>query len=102
MMAINLVRIIMIEAAAKAGKDPTRLGFVTAVRLVIATSLRMSAAPARELPALYALMLERIAAEDVPERPGRNEPRAKRRETKHYETLKTTRAQWRAQHAKAA
>ena len=69
---------------------------------MIATSLRMSAAPARELPALYALMLERIAAEDVPERPGRNEPRAKRRETKHYETLKTTRAQWRAQHAKAA
>jgi hypothetical protein len=102
MMAINLVRIIMIEAAANAGKDPLRVGFSTAVRLVIATSLRMSTAPAWQLPALYELMLERVAADEVPERPGRNEPRAKRRETKHYEALKTSRAEWRARHAKAA
>ena len=54
-----------------------------------------------ELGALYEIMLDRIAAETVPERLGRNEPRMKRRETKHYEALRTTREEWRQTHAAA-
>ena len=101
MMAMNLVRIMMIEAAAKHGKEPTRLSFSGALRLVISTSLRMSTAPMWGLGALYEIMLDRIAAETVPKRPGRNEPRMKRRDTKHYEALRTTRAEWRQTHAAA-
>ncbi len=101
MIAMNLVRTMMIEAAAAHGKEPTRLSFTAALRLVISTSLRMSTAPLWKLGALYEIMLERIAAETVPERPGRNEPRMKRRETKHYEVLRTTRAKWRQAHAAA-
>jgi hypothetical protein len=101
MMAMNLVRIMMIEAAAAHGKEPTRLSFSAALRLVISTSLRMSTAPLWELGALYEIMLDRIAAETIPERPGRNEPRMKRRETRHYEVLRTTRAEWRQTHAAA-
>ena len=101
MMAMNLVRILMIEAATKHGKEPPRLSLTTALRLVISTSLRMSTAPLWELGALYEIMLEGIAAATVPERPGRNEPRMKRRDTKHYEALRTTRAEWRQTHAVA-
>ena len=99
MMAMNLVRVLMIEAAAKHGKEPTRLSFSAALRLVVSTSLRMSTAPVWELGALYEIMLEGIAAETIPERPGREEPRMKRRETKHYEALRTTRTEWRAANA---
>ncbi len=101
MMAMNLVRIVMLEAAAKHGKEPTRLSFTAALRLVVSTSLRMSTAATWGLGALYEIMLERIAAATVPERPGRNEPRMKRRETKHYEALRTSRAEWRHAHAAA-
>jgi hypothetical protein len=101
MMAMNLVRIVMIKAAAAHGKVPTRISFAASLRHVISTSLRMSTAPVWELRALYEIMLEDIAAATVPERPGRNEPRMKRRETKHYETLRTTRAEWRQANAAA-
>ena len=101
MMAMNLVRMLMIESATKRGKEPTRLSFSAALRHVVSTSIRMSTAPVRELPALYEIMLEDIAAETVPERPGRNEPRMKRREMKHYEALRTTRAEWRQANAAA-
>ena len=114
-MAMNLVRMLMIEAATKHGREPTRMSFTAALRLVVSTSLRMSTAPAWELSGLYEIMrtfvrtfsdaidggLEDIAAETVPERPGRNEPRMKRRETKHYEALRTTRAAWRQANAAA-
>ena len=101
MTAMNLVRIVMLEAATGHGKEPTRLSFSAALRHVVSASLRMSTAPAWELGALYEIMLEDIAAETVPERPGRNEPRMKRRETKHYEALRTTRAAWRQASAAA-
>ena len=98
-MAVNLVRSVMIQAAVKHGKEPTRLSFAAALRLVVATSLRMSAAPVRELGALFEMMLDRVAAAAVPERPGRNEPRALTREWKHYPHLRVSRAEWRRSHA---
>ena len=101
MMAMNLIRIVMLKAAVVHGKEPTRISFTASLRHVVSTSLRMSTAPAWELTALYEIMLEDIAADTVPERPGRNEPRMKRRETKHYEALRTTRAEWRQANAAA-
>jgi len=44
-------------------------------------------------------LLCEIAHHLVPERPGRLEPRAIRRDRKHYPALKETRAEWRARHA---
>ncbi len=102
MMALNMVRVLMLEAAVERGEDPSRLSFVNAVRLTLAVSLKMSTAPVRMLPELYDDLLAGIASVKVPWRPGRNEPRMKRRETKHYETLRTTRAQWRETHASEA
>jgi hypothetical protein len=99
MMAMNMVRMLMIEAALARGEEPWRLSFSNAMRLVTATSLKMSSAPVWRLPGLYDEMLIGIASEKVPERPGRNEPRAVRREQRHYPRLSITRSAWKHRHA---
>ncbi len=99
MMAMNMVRMLMIEAALAHGEEPSVLSFSNAMRLLIATSQKMSEAPVWRLRGLYEEMLAGIAAERVPTRPGRNEPRAIAREKKHYPRLGIKRADWRRRHA---
>jgi hypothetical protein len=99
MCAMNLVRTLMIEAALEHGEDPASLSFSNAVRATVATSLKMSEAPVWRLRGLYDELLAEIAAERVPDRPGRNEPRALTRERKHYPRLKVKRSDWRRRHA---
>ena len=99
MLAMNLVRILMIEAAVAYGEEPSALSFSNAMRLVTATSQKMSEAPVWRLRGLYEEMLAGIAAEKVPERPGRNEPRAIAREKQHYPRLGIKRSDWRRRHA---
>jgi hypothetical protein len=99
MLAMNMVRMLMIEAGHEHGVTPSALSFSNAMRLVTATSLKMSTAPVWRLRELYEEMLAGIAAERVPERPGRNEPRAVRRERKHYPRLSVSRSAWRYRHA---
>ena len=84
MMAMNMVRMLMIEAAVRHGEDP---------------SLKMSEAPVWRLAGLYYELLAAIAAEKVPDRPGRNEPRRVTRERKHYPRLRVRRSEWRRRHA---
>ncbi len=99
MTAMNMVRMLMIEAGLAHGEEPSVLSFSNAMRLVTATSQKMSEAPAWRLPGLYEEMLAGIAAETVPNRPGRNEPRAIAREKQHYPRLGIKRADWRRRHA---
>jgi len=61
----------------------------------------MSLAPLGCLRFLYDELLDAIARTVVPYRPSRVEPRAIRRERKHYERLKITRRDWKLQHASA-
>lgn len=93
--AINVVRAIMLEAAATHGQDPMTLSFVHALRAILAFAPALATAPVWKLPAIYAAMLFEIAACRVRQRPRRLEPRAIRREKKHYPRLRSTRAQWR-------
>lgn len=99
MVALNAVRMIMLQAAVEHGTDPLRLSFTHAVRAVIVFAPAMATAPAWALRDIYRAMLEEIASHRVPLRPGRNEPRAVRRDPRHYPTLRTTRRLWRLQHA---
>ena len=101
-IAFNLIRWLMLRAAEQYGKDAGRISFAATVRLVAACSLKMSAAPFYMLPSLYADLLERIACSIVPYRPGRVEPRLKKRDQKHYSILKISRAEWRALNGIAA
>lgn len=99
LMALNIVRSIMLEAALSEGLDPCRISFVQAVRTLVAFAPRMATAPVWQLPAIYRAMLRQIAWHTVPWRPDRLEPRMIKREKKHYPSLKTTRDQWRQNHA---
>jgi hypothetical protein len=100
--ALNVVRLIMLEAALQEGVDPLRIGFAHTIRTLLAFSPLLATAPFATLRPLYRTMLREIARHLVPARPGRQEPRMIRRERIHYPTLKTTRAQWRLTHGCAA
>jgi len=79
--------------------DPIRISFVYAVRTIVMFTPALATEPIWKLPKIYKAMLAEIAAHLVPERPGRNEPRAVTRERKHYPKLKTTREVWRNSYA---
>jgi hypothetical protein len=97
--ALNLVRTLMLEAAATAGiEDPLRISFVHAVRAILSFSPALGHAPLTAVPAIYHAMLTEIACHVNPDRPDRLEPRAVRRDHKHYPSLRVTRAQWKARH----
>ncbi len=97
--AINIVRMIMLEAAAANDVDVMRISFVGAVRAIIAFAPALALRPAYQLPMIYQAMLTEIAAHLVPERLGRIEPRNVTHDPRGYPKLKTTRAQWRKQNA---
>ncbi len=99
LIAVNIVRMIMLEAAIEKGVDPIRLSFVYAVRTVLSFAPALACEPISKLPGIYKAMLVEIGTCLVPERPCRNEPRAVRRVYKSYPKLGGTREQWRKTYA---
>ena len=73
MVAMNVVRAILLEAAAQHGQDPMTLSFVHALRAILAFSPILATAPIWKLPTIYQAMLHEIACHRVPRRPGRLE-----------------------------
>ena len=97
-VALNVIRAIMLEAASEhAVEDPLRISFAEATRAILAASPILAVGRSWLLMDCYAAMLHTIAKAIVLHRPGRQEPRAIRREIQHYPRLKITRQQWRAQ-----
>jgi hypothetical protein len=99
MLAVNVVRAIMLEAAAAHGQDPMALSFVHALRAILAFAPALATAPVWKLADIYQDMLCEIACCRLRRRPDRQEPRAGRREMKHYPRLRTTRAEWKRRFA---
>lgn len=100
LIALNVVRSIMLEAATTQGvDDPLRISFVHAVRAIISFSPALSRVPLGMMLSVYHAMLTEIAAHCNPERPNRLEPRALCRERKHYPSLRITRMEWRVKNA---
>jgi len=95
LMAVNIVRLIMLEAAREHRVDPVQLSFVHALRAILVFAPALASEPLWKLPEIYAEMLRQIAAHRVPDRPDRHEPRAVRRKKDHYPTLTLTRRAWR-------
>jgi hypothetical protein len=94
-IALNLIHAILLEAASPDRVDPLRISFVHTIRAILIFSPALADASVWRLPQVYGAMLSEIVHHRVPERPGRNEPRAVRREYKHYPMLRQTRAEWR-------
>jgi putative transposase len=87
MLAYNIIRRLMVTAAAKNGAEPREMSFKGTLQALTAfrDAMRM-ADPARRAQ-LWEVMFVTIAHDRVGDRPGRVEPRAKKRRPKQYDLL---------------
>ena len=94
LLAYNLIRQLMVDAAKEHGRDLHRLSFAGAVQHLDAAlpylQLYVNSSRARRLTQL---LLQWIAYDTVPYRPGRVEPRAVKRRPKSYSFLTKPRHQ---------
>ena len=101
-LAYNLVRTVMAQAAATHGIEPRSISFKAAMQTLAAfqplLELRAAGGPGRR--ELYGELLAAIAAHRVGDRPGRYEPRLKKRRRNYYDWLTRPRAEMRRKLAK--
>jgi hypothetical protein len=71
-LAYNLIRSLMTEAAIKAGVCPLRISFVDSVERIRGAAPLMAAAPTTRLPALFADLIRSIGRCLLPQRRRRN------------------------------
>ena len=87
-IAYNLIRCLMIQAAQTHQVAVERLSFKGTVDSLRQFSAALAQARSRKKQnQLIARLLELIAQDKVPERPGRREPRAVKRRPKPYQKL---------------
>lgn len=82
LLAYNLVRWAMVTAAKLSDILPRALGFAGAKRVLLAFAKELRGSPKRRLTYMFAITLAAIASMQLPHRPGRIEPRAKKRRPK--------------------
>ena len=81
-LAYNLLRTVMAVAAAESGIEPRQVSFKGAKQAVMAFAPKIEAARSEERAALIDALLRTIAYHRVGNRPGRWEPRARKRRPK--------------------
>jgi hypothetical protein len=88
-IAYNLVRAIMMEAAIKSGVPLEGISFKGTVSVIRnwASYLENPTISGKRRSKVLATMLSYIANDKVPQRPGRSEPRARKRRPKNFELL---------------
>lgn len=87
LLAYNLIRSLMFEAGKRHQVPPLRISFKGAIQRLLACAPFMTHAPTSHLPALYLRLLDLIARDILPDRPGRVEPRCVKRHPKSYPFL---------------
>jgi hypothetical protein len=87
LLAYNLIRGVMAQAAAELEADPRKLSFKGAVQAITAFAERLLEAEGQRYQELYEWLLLTIGAYAVGERPDRVEPRARKRRPKGYPLL---------------
>jgi len=92
LLAYNLIRRLMWDAGVRAKCPPLRLSFKGATQHIRAFAPLLAAAKPALRQGLYTLLLQTIGRELVPERPGRIDPRLKKRRPKSYGWLQKPRA----------
>jgi len=95
LLAYNLIRQLMAAAAVEHGRDLHRLSFAGTVQRLDAVLPYLAILPGARRQGLLAMLLRWIAADTVPLRPGRIEPRARKRRPKRYDLLNKPRKQLR-------
>jgi hypothetical protein len=100
LLAYNLIRTVIAQAAAKHAKHPRQISFTRAMRTLEAFRSTLAQTPSRELAVLYNHMLQAIASHEIANRPNRLEPRQRKRRPKPYDLMTKPRPQARTQEAK--
>jgi len=104
-LAYNLIRTIIAQAASKHGKVPRSISFKGAIQTLEAFQPVIAIQGKRDSPFrmdLYQQLLDAIAIHRVADRPDRFEPRLRKRRPKHYAYLRKPRAVIKRQMAKRA
>jgi putative transposase len=97
LLAYNLIRKVIATSAAVYKKQPRHLGFTLACQTLLASWMIFASGSCRDARALYTMILARIAANEVADRPGRIEPRVLKRRRHRYPLMQRPRAQLRAE-----
>jgi len=84
LLGYNLVRKVIATAAAVHDKQPRQLGFTLACQAILSSWMLLATGSCRDAAALWRSALERIAANEVANRPGRIEPRVLKRRRHRY------------------
>ena len=79
LLAYNLIRGVMPQAAEAHGREPRQLSFKGALQTMTAFHEALGRATPEQRERLVAVMLKAIAGHRVGDRPGRVEPRANKR-----------------------
>lgn len=96
LLAYNLIRQSMLEAALAAKRSPRQLSFTAALQKIAASWAILAVGEAAQLVPLIAVALRHLAAHRVGHRPDRIEPRAVKRRPKRQKLLTKPRAEARA------
>jgi hypothetical protein len=97
LLAYNLIRKVIATSAAVHRKQPRHLGFTLACQSILASWMLFSTGSCRDGHALSTMILARIAANEVANRPGRIEPRVLKRRRHRYPLMQRPREQLRAE-----
>jgi len=100
LLAYNLIRTVIAQAAARHGKHPRQISFTRAMRTLEAFRPAIAGVPSDRLANLYEHLLKAIASHGIGNRPDRLEPRQRKRRPKPYKLMTKPRNQARKQEAK--
>lgn len=100
LLAYNLIRTVIMQAAARSKKHPRQISFTRALRTLEAFRPTIANTPHHRLADLYGVMLDAIASHEIANRPDRLEPRQRKRRPKPYKLMTKPRSQARRQEAK--
>jgi hypothetical protein len=87
LLAYNLIRTVMAQAALDLGAAPRQLSFTGALQAVRAFAERLHEAPGPRAEALLTWLWIAVGAHQVGDRPDRSEPRKRKRREKHSPLL---------------
>jgi hypothetical protein len=99
LLAYNLIRTVIAQAAAKHGRHPRQISFTRAMRTLEAFRAAIAHVPRERLVTLYEQMLTAIASHEIGNRPNRLEPRQRKRRPKPYPLMTKPRNKARKQEA---
>ena len=93
-IAYNIIRATMLQAAHAANKEVQRMSFKATCQALREWMPLLTYVSRQQLRSLHQAMINAIARVTVPNRPNRTEPRAKKRRPKNYQLLNKPRHQF--------